>query len=159
MARALIVDYTPQIVQLVRAIVCTMNGIKHVDSTGRGDVAAELLRSNDYDLVIIEAVVPHGEERLLAHVAREHPSISSKLIVVTAPPIARAVLRDVELAHAHALLEKPFEVSALAAAVRETLPRSRARRVAARCVILCASALLVSGCCICGSVCRSAASI
>jgi DNA-binding NarL/FixJ family response regulator len=118
MARALIVDYTPQIVQLVRAIVCTMNGIKHVDSTGRGDVAAELLRSNDYDLVIIEAVVPHGEERLLAHVAREHPSISSKLIVVTAPPIARAVLRDVAV-RPRAMIEKPFDVLAFAAAVRE----------------------------------------
>jgi hypothetical protein len=53
-----------------------MNGVKHVDSTGRGDVAAELPRSNDYDLVIIEAVVAHGEERLLAHAARkERPEV------------------------------------------------------------------------------------
>jgi|ERR1044071_5850095 DNA-binding NarL/FixJ family response regulator len=130
MARALIVDYTPQIVQLVRAIVCTMNGIKHVDSTGRGDVAAELLRSNDYDLVIIEAVVPHGEERLLAHVAREHPSISSKLIVVTAPPIARAVLRDVEAVRPRAMIEKPFDVLAFATAVRAILPPPETRHIA-----------------------------
>jgi hypothetical protein len=90
--RALVVDYTPQIVGLVRAVLHTMIGVDHIDSTGRGDIAADLLRANVYDLVVIEAVVPYGDERLLAHIARCHPSAGARMIVMTAAPIVPAVL-------------------------------------------------------------------
>jgi len=98
-----------------------MSGIDHIDSTGRGDVAADLLRANDYDVVVIEAVVPYGDERLLAHIARCHPSVSGRLVVITAGPIAPVVMQDIEGVQPRALLEKPFDVVTLAGAVREIL--------------------------------------
>ncbi|HEV7240725.1 MAG TPA: hypothetical protein VGQ36_15910 [Thermoanaerobaculia bacterium] len=120
--RALVVDYTPQIVNLIRAVLHTMNGIDHIDSTGRGDVAADLLRGNDYDLVVIEAVVPFGDERLLAHIARQHPSVRQRTIVITAPPMAPEVLRDIAAVKPHTILAKPFDVVAFADVVHEILP-------------------------------------
>ena len=119
--RALVVDYTPTIAQLVRTVLHTLCGIDHIDSTGRGDVAASLLRSNDYDVVVIEAVVPFGDERLLAYIARQHPSIRQRTIVITAPPIAPTVLRDIAALKPHTILAKPFDVSALADAVGSIL--------------------------------------
>lgn len=119
--RALIVDYTPQIVQLVRAVLHTMCGIDHINATGRGDVAADLLRTNDYDVVVIEAVVPFGDERLLAHIARQHPSAGPRTIVITALPIGPVVLRDLAAVKPHTILEKPFDVAALAEAVHDIL--------------------------------------
>lgn len=58
--RALVVDYTPQIVQLVRSVLHTTHGIDHIESTGRGDVAADLLRANDYDCRVDGGAVRDG---------------------------------------------------------------------------------------------------
>ena len=69
--RALVIDYTPAIVQFVCDVLRTMNGIGHCDSTSKGDTAADLLDRNEYDVVILEALVPYGEERLLGY--RTHP--------------------------------------------------------------------------------------
>lgn len=116
--RALVVDYTPQIMSLVCAVLHTMNGIDHIDSTSRGDAADDLLRANEYDVVILEAVVPYHDERLLAHLSRSRPSIGERTIVITAAPVAPAVRRDIEDAKPHAVLDKPFDVATLADAVR-----------------------------------------
>lgn len=120
--RTLVVDYTPQIVQFVRAVLHTLCGMDSTDSTGRGDVAADLLRVNDYDVVVIEAVVPFRDERFLAHVARRHPGVGHRTIVITAPPIAPVVLRDIEAVKPRAILEKPFDVTMFVEAVRAILP-------------------------------------
>ncbi len=125
--RALVVDYTPEISSLIRIVLHTMNGFDQIDSTSRGDTAAAFLQANDYDVVVLEAVVPYHDERLLAHLSRDRPSVCRRTIVVTAAPVARAVLMEIERANVHAVLDKPFDVTALADAVRSCLA-VRARR-------------------------------
>jgi DNA-binding response OmpR family regulator len=115
--RALVVDYTPQIVSLIRAVLHTMNGIDHIDSTGRGDTAANLLEANDYDVVVLEAVVPYHDERLLSYLSRSRPSVCKRTIVITAAPVAAAVRSEIAEADPHAVLDKPFDVAALASTV------------------------------------------
>jgi DNA-binding NtrC family response regulator len=119
--RVLVIDYTPEIVRLVRAVLHTMNGIDHVDSTSKGDTAANLLERNDYDVVILEAVVPYGEERLLRYLSRSRPSVCQRTIIMTAAPVAPAVLKEIEGANAYAVLDKPFDVFALAETVRSCI--------------------------------------
>ena len=119
--RALVVDYTPQIVNLVRVVLHTMNGINHIDSASRGDTAANLLQANDYDVVIMEAVVPYHDERLLAYLSRSRPSVCKRTIVITAAPVAPALRREIGEANPHAVLDKPFDVVALAETVRNCI--------------------------------------
>lgn len=122
--RALVIDDTPETVGLVRAVLHRMNGIDHVDSTARSDTAVNLLDRNEYDVVILEAVVPHGEERLLRYLSRSRPSVCRRTIIITAAPVAPADLKEIERANAHAVLDKPFDVVALAEAVRSCIGTS-----------------------------------
>jgi len=126
--RALVIDYTPEIVQLLRAVLHTMNGIDHVDSTSRGDVAANLLDRNDYDIVILEATVPYGEERLLCHLSRSRPSVCRRTIIITAAPMVPAVLKEITGANPYAVLDKPFDIFALTDTVRRCIATAPRRR-------------------------------
>src|SRR6185295_11719089 len=65
MSTALVIDYTPAIANLLKTILRTVGGFDRVDTALRGDTAARLLDRTDYDLVILEPVVPFGDERLL----------------------------------------------------------------------------------------------
>ena len=121
--RALVIDYTPAIVQLVCAVLRTMNGTAHFDCTSRGDTAADLLDRNEYDVVILEALVPYGEERLLGYLSRSLPSVCRRTIIITAAPISADVLKEIGRAQPHAILDKPFDVAALANAVRSCIGR------------------------------------
>lgn len=125
--RALVIDYTPEIVQLVRTVLRTMNGIDHVDSTARGDVAANLLDRNDYDVVILEPVVPHGEEHLLAYLMRSRPTVCRRTIIMSASPVAPAMLKEIARAKVWAAFDKPFDVVAFSEAVRSCVDISPAR--------------------------------
>lgn len=116
--RALVVDYSPEVIRLIRAVLEVMNGVVHVDSTTKGDIAANLLDRNDYDIIILEAVVPYGDERLLRHISRSQPSICARMIVITPPPVEGAVRSDIERAKPLAMLEKPFDIVALSEAIR-----------------------------------------
>lgn len=131
-SHALVIDYSPEIVRLLRAVLQAMAGIERIDSTSRGDVAAKMLESDDYDVVILEPVVPYGEERLLQYLARSRPSICSKTILITAVPVAPPLLAEILEARPCAILYKPFDVAALVAAVRRCVG-ARSRRMEAAC--------------------------
>jgi len=116
--RALVIDDEPAIVLLVRAILHRMNGMDHIDSASKGDTAANLLDRNEYDVVILEAVVPYGQERLLGYLSRSRPSVCRRTIIITSAPVSADVLKEIGRAQPHAVLCKPFAVDALADAVR-----------------------------------------
>ena len=115
--RALVVDYAPQVLQLITTVLRRMTNVVRIDSTLRGDTAASLLERNDYDVVILDAVIPLGEESLLRHLARSRPSICGRTIVVTAAPVDAHVRREIEAAAPCACLDKPFDIAELARAV------------------------------------------
>lgn len=119
--RAMVIDHTPEIVHLVRAVLHSMNGIEDVDWTSRGDTAANLLDRNDYHVVILEAVVPYGEERLISYLSRSSPLICRRTILITTSPVAPAILNDIERANAFAVLDQPFDVFALADTVQRCI--------------------------------------
>jgi DNA-binding NarL/FixJ family response regulator len=117
-ARALVVDYAPQVLQLITTVLRRMTGVARIDATLRGDTAAGLLERNDYDVVILDALIPHGEESLLGHLARSRPSICGRTIVITAAPVDAHVRREIEAAAPYACLDKPFDIAELAGAVQ-----------------------------------------
>ncbi len=116
--RALVIDDVPAIVQLVCAVLHTLNGMDHIDSTSKGDTAANLLDRNDYDVVILEAVVLYGHERLLGYLSRSRPGVCRRMIITTSAPVSADVMKEILRAQPHAVLSKPFDVDALADAVR-----------------------------------------
>jgi len=130
MSTALVIDYTREITALVRIVLRTMNGIDRVDTASRGDTAARLIEAVDYDVVLLEPVVPYGEERFLAWLTRARPSVCRRTILVTAAPIAPALLAEIARASVYALLDKPFDVDALAAAVGRCIGVTPARAIA-----------------------------
>lgn len=131
MSTALVIDYTPAIATLLKAILLTIGGFERVDTALRGDTAARLLDRADYDLVILEPVVPYGDERLLTHLVRSRPSVLPRTILLTAPPLAAELRAEVARSNVAMLFEKPFDLNAISAAFRSCSGQARARSPAA----------------------------
>jgi DNA-binding response OmpR family regulator len=109
---ALVIDYTLPIVTLLKTILVTIGGFDRVDTAVRGDTAARLLDREEYDLVILEPVVPYGDERLLTWMIRSRPSLLPRTILVTTPPLAAEFRAEVAASGA-AFIEKPFDLTAM----------------------------------------------
>ena len=118
MSTALAIDYTPAIATLLKTILLTIGGFDRVDTAVRGDTAARLLDRTDYDLVILEPVVPYGEERLLTWLMRSRPSVLPRTILMTTPPLAAELRAEIAGSHVALVFEKPFDVPAIGAAFR-----------------------------------------
>ena len=127
MSTALVIDYTPQIATLLKTILQTIGGFDRVDTAVRGDTAVRLLDGADYDLVILEPVVPYGEERLLTWLVRNRPSVLSRTILMTTPPLAAELRAEIARCKVSRVFEKPFDVPAVGAAVRRCVRQACAR--------------------------------
>lgn len=127
MSTALVIDYTPAIANLLKTILRTVGGFDRVDTAVRGDTAARLLDRTDYDLVILEPVVPYGEEQLLTWLMRSRPSVLPRTILVTTPPLAAEFRAEIARSNVALVFEKPFDVTAIGTAFR-----NRSRQAVAR---------------------------
>jgi DNA-binding response OmpR family regulator len=127
MRSALVIDYTLPIVTLLKTILVTIGGFDRVDTAVRGDTAARLLEREEYDLVILEPVVPYGDERLLTWMIRSRPSLLRRTILVTTPPLAAGLRAEVAASGAAFIFEKPFDVTAIGPACRRWPRQPRAR--------------------------------
>lgn len=127
MSAALVIDYTPAIATLLKTILRTIGRFDHVNTAVRGDTAARLLDRADYDLVILEPVVPFGDERLLTWLMRCRPSVLPRTILVTTPPLAADLRAEIARSNVALVFEKPFDVTAIGAAFRSCSRKARAR--------------------------------
>ncbi|HEU4889705.1 MAG TPA: response regulator [Thermoanaerobaculia bacterium] len=131
MSTALVIDYTPAISTLLKTILQTVSGFDRVDTAVRGDTAVSLLNRTDYDLVILEPVVPYGDERLLTWLIRNRPSVLSRTILMTTPPLAADFRAEIARSNVALVFEKPFDLAAIGAAFRSCSRQARARFSAA----------------------------
>ena len=127
MSTALVIDYTPAIATLLQTILRTVGGFDRVDTAVRGDTAARLLDREDYDLVILEPVVPYGDERLLTWLMRSRPSVLLRTILMTTPPLDAELRAEIARSNVDVVFEKPFDVPAVGAAFRNCARHACAR--------------------------------
>jgi DNA-binding response OmpR family regulator len=85
---------------------------------GDGNEAVEMLRTNGYDAILLDLMLPgqFGFD-VIRFLNAERPAMSPRVIVLTAA--SQATLRDFDASKVHAVMRKPFDVSALLASVRE----------------------------------------
>ena len=110
--RPLVVDDT----DAVRRVLATMLKIEesfNVDSAESGLVALDMLSKNEYDILLVDVVMPgmSGTE-LYQHIKDEYPCVVNRVIFMSAGIQSEATERFVEQTNRPFLL-KPFKVDEL----------------------------------------------
>ncbi|MBV9404528.1 MAG: response regulator [Acidobacteriaceae bacterium] len=124
MSRILLADDSPQALRLAEQIL-TQQGIEVVSVT---DGAIALRRLNDVhpDLLITDVFLPTKNGFDLARFLRAQPEYRHVPVIFAAAPIDQFDEQDARNAGADVILRKPFEASALLAAVQRLLEKSAA---------------------------------
>lgn len=126
MSRILLADDNPQALRLGEQILRTQ-GIEVVSVTD-GAVALRRLADVDPDLLIVDVFLPTKSGFDLARLLRSQDQYRHLPIVFAAAPADKFEDQDARNAGADVILKKPFEASALLAAIQPLLERSRAAR-------------------------------
>jgi PAS domain S-box-containing protein len=117
--RILVVDDDPQVVQ-----VCTgalqASGFA-VESSLGGREAIALLRKKEFDLIIVDLMLPDIDGFELLRVAREHAPSAARLIITGHGTMERAI-ESIRVG-AQGFVEKPFAPKELVGAVQEALDK------------------------------------
>jgi len=124
MSRILLADDSPQALRLAEQIL-TSQGIEVVSVT---DGATALRRLSDVspDLLITDVFLPTKNGFDLARFLRSQEQYRHLPIIFAAAPIDKFDEQDARNAGADVILRKPFEASALLAAVQILLEKSKA---------------------------------
>ena len=126
MSRILLADDSPQALRLAEQILISQ-GIEVVSVTD-GAVAMRRLPDVDPDLLITDVYLPTKNGFELARFLKSQPQYKRLPIIFAAAPIDKFDEQDARNAGADVILRKPFEASALLAAVQPLLEQSLAAR-------------------------------
>jgi DNA-binding response OmpR family regulator len=95
-----------------------------VDLASNGMEALEKLRTADYDAVVCDLMMPRMDgETLYNQVAKRFPFLADRFLFVTSQAASRSGFTDFVSRTGNTLLEKPFEVEQLRAAIKELFQR------------------------------------
>lgn len=115
--RILVVDDESQIRDLLRESL-TRAGYEVMDASD-GKQAIEILRKQTFDVVISDILMPEKDGlEVIMYLQRESPM--TRCIAISAPS-NRVFLQSAQLLGATRVVEKPFTVADIEAAVRESL--------------------------------------
>ena len=115
--RILVVDDEQQIRDLLRESL-TRAGYEVVEAPD-GKQAIDLLRKQTFDIVISDILMPEKDGlEVIMYLQRESPM--TKCIAISAPS-NRVFLQSAQLLGATRVVEKPFTVADIEAAIRESL--------------------------------------
>lgn len=115
--RILVVDDEPQIRDMLRESL-TRAGYEVLEAPD-GKQAIEMLRKQTFDIVISDILMPEKDGlEVIMYLQRESPM--TKCIAMSAPS-NRVFLQSAQLLGATRVVEKPFTISDIEAAVRESL--------------------------------------
>ena len=118
--RVLIVEDEPRIVDFVRTALESEGAL--VDVAGDGVVGLELALVNEYDLVVLDELLPHSDGlTVLSQLREDKPHVP--VLILSARSDLPARLRRFELG-ATDYVAKPFEPEELLARVRAQLERA-----------------------------------
>ena len=122
MHRVLVVDDDHDLAVLLREVLTYENC--EVDVASNGMEALDRLRTGDYEAVICDLMMPRVDGEALYHeVVRDFPYLASRFMFVTGQASRKAGFSDFVERTGNHLIEKPFEIQALRAAVRDTFSR------------------------------------
>ncbi len=126
MSRILLADDSPQALRLAEQIL-TSQGIEVVSVTD-GAVVLRRLEDVDPDLLITDLYLPTKNSFEIARFLKSQPQYKHLPIIFAAAPVDKFEEQDAKNAGADVVLRKPFEASALLAAVQSLLQQSLAAR-------------------------------
>ena len=90
-----------------------------VDSAGDGAEAAQMLAEKEYDVIVVDLMMPRFSGfDLIEQIRTDRPELLRRVVVVTA---AAAVIRDRSPKDVAAVILKPFDVEELASTVRRVV--------------------------------------
>jgi two-component system, cell cycle sensor histidine kinase and response regulator CckA len=122
MYRVLVVDDDYDLAQLLSAVLTYENC--ETEIAGNGMEAMDRLRTGDYDAVICDLMMPRVDgEALYNDAVRDFPHLANRFIFVTGQASAKAGFSDFIWRSGNHLIEKPFDIQAFRAAVRDTVQR------------------------------------
>lgn len=94
------------------------------DVASNGMEALERLRGADYEAVICDLMMPRFDgEALYREVARHYPHLADRFLFITGNAARRGGLTDYIYSTGNTILEKPFEMEQLRAALQELFRR------------------------------------
>jgi len=122
MHRVLVVDDDHDLAELLREVLTYENC--EVEVAGNGMEAMDRLRTGEYDAILCDMMMPRLDgEALYNEVARDFPHLSNRFLFVTGQTSHKAGFSDLVTRAGNCVIEKPFDIQALRAAIRETLAR------------------------------------
>jgi PAS domain S-box-containing protein len=117
--RILVVDDDPQIVKVCEEALQASGFV--VESRLNGREAIALLREKDFDLFIVDLMLPDIDGFEILRIAREHAPSTAKIIITDHGTMERAL--EGTRVGVHGFLEKPFTPGDLIAAAQDALER------------------------------------
>ena len=122
--RVLIADDEPRLLHIV-AMYLTMEGFE-VSSAPDGKAALSLLASEDFDVAILDVMMPGCDGIEVCRRLRAEPKTQALPVIVFTSLSADADVERARLAGANHLITKPFSLPGLGAVVRELFKQSEA---------------------------------
>jgi DNA-binding response OmpR family regulator len=120
--RVLVVEDDYQLAELLSEVLTYENCT--ADVAANGMEAMDLLRGADYEAVICDLMMPRVDgEALYREAVRQYPYLAEKFLFITGNPARRAGLTEFIAPTGNAVLEKPFEMEQLRAALKEVFAR------------------------------------
>jgi CheY-like chemotaxis protein len=122
MRRVLVVDDDYDLAQLLREVLTYDNC--EVEIATNGMEAMDRLRTDEYDAVICDLMMPRVDGEVLYHdVVHQYPFLANRFIFVTGQASRKAGFSDFVERTGNYLIEKPFDLPAFRAAVQDTIQR------------------------------------
>jgi DNA-binding response OmpR family regulator len=122
MRHVLIVEDDHELADLLREVLVYENCLP--DVAGNGMEALEKLRTADFEAVICDLMMPRVDgEAFYKEAVRQYPYLSDRFLFITGQMIHRAGLADFISRTGNILIEKPFEMEQLRAALRDLFQR------------------------------------
>ncbi len=117
--RILVVEDEPAINQVCRRVLAK-EGFE-VDTAVNGEMAQEMLREKDYDLILVDIKMPvmNGKE-LYQYVGEKYPKLMERTILTSGDVMGGETMSFLEQS-GRPFLPKPFTPNELKTVVRETL--------------------------------------
>jgi CheY-like chemotaxis protein len=122
MSRVLIVDDDPSLAWIAQAALTRFGG-HLVTTSSSADQALALLDREPFDVVLLDAMMPHVDGPDLLRTLREHPRLRDVPVVMLTALAADADRERFRALGARGLLTKPFDPRTLAANLAAILER------------------------------------
>lgn len=120
--RVLVVEDDYQLADLLSEVLVRENVTPELAANGME--ALEKLREADYEAVVCDLMMPRVDgHELYTTVAHEFPHLAGRFLFVTGQAVSRSGFTDFVYRSGSLLLEKPFDIEQLRAALRELLAR------------------------------------